>query len=89
MTRYREIADDLRRRMLQGEYRAGERLPGENLLAVDYGVSRGVIRNALAALKRRGLVDSHPGHGWQVRSEFQTQEFAELRSFAQWAVPAE
>ena len=85
MTRYRDIADDLRRRIVQGELRAGERMPGEQRLAADYGVSRGVIRNALAALQRRGLVASHPGAGWQVRSDFHTQQFTEMRSFAQWA----
>lgn len=85
MTRYREIADDLRRRILQGEIGADERMPGELPLAGEYGVSRGVIRNALAALRRRGLVASHPGSGWRVRSDVQTQEFAEMRSFAQWA----
>src|SRR5690606_10829483 len=41
--------------------------------------------NALAVLKRRGLVESQPGSGWRVRSDFQPQEFAEMRSFAQWA----
>lgn len=85
MTRYREIADDLRRRILQSEFRTGDRLPAEARLADEYDVSRGVVRNALAALQRRGLVASHPGWGWQVRPDFQTQEFAELRSFAQWA----
>lgn len=85
MTRYRDIADDLRRRIVQGEFGAGERMPGEQHLAGDYGVSRGVVRNALAALQRRGLVESHPGSGWRVRADFRTQEFAEMRSFAQWA----
>ena len=85
MTRYREVADDLRRRILQGEIGAGERMPGELSLAAQYGVSRGVVRNALAALQRRGLVSSHPGSGWRVRADFRTQEFTEMRSFAQWA----
>lgn len=85
MTRYRDVADDLRRSILQSEIGAGERMPGEQALATQYGVSRGVIRNALAALQRRGLVASHPGSGWRVRADFRTQEFAEMRSFAQWA----
>ncbi|MGO2050413.1 MAG: GntR family transcriptional regulator [Microbacterium sp.] len=86
MTRYRDVADDLRRRILQGEFGAGERMPGEQSLAGEYAVSRGVVRNALAALQRRGLVTSHPGSGWRVRADFRTQEFAEMRSFAQWAL---
>ncbi len=85
MTRYRDVADDLRRRILQGEFGGGERMPAEQRLAGEYDVSRGVVRNALAALQRRGLVTSHPGSGWRVRADFRTQEFAEMRSFAQWA----
>lgn len=85
MTRYRDIADDLRRRILQGEFVAGARLPGEERLAERYGVSRGVIRNALAALQRRGMLAPTPGSGWRVHSDLQTQQFVELRSFAQWA----
>lgn len=86
MTRYREIADDLRRRILQGEYVAGSRLPGEERLAQGYGVSRGVVRNALASLQRRGMVAPTPGSGWRVRSDLQTQQLVELRSFAHWAL---
>lgn len=85
MTRYRDIADDLRRRILQGEFVAGARLPGEERLAQQYGVSRGVIRNGLASLQRRGMLTPTPGSGWTVRSDLQTQQFVELRSFAQWA----
>lgn len=85
MTRYRDIADDLRRRILQGEFVAGARLPGEERLARGYNVSRGVIRNALAALQRRGMLASKPGSGWTVHSDLQTQQFVEFRSFAQWA----
>jgi len=85
VTRYRDVADDLRRRILQGEFGGGERMSAEQRLAGEYDVSRGVVRNALAALQRRGLVTSHPGSGWRVRADFRTQEFAEMRSFAQWA----
>lgn len=85
MTRYREIADDLRRRIMQGEFTPGTRLPGEERLASGYGVSRGSIRNALAALQRRGMLAPTPGSGWRVHSDLQTQQFVEFRSFAQWA----
>lgn len=85
MTRYRDIAADLRRRILHGEFVAGTRLPGEERLARGYGVSRGVIRNALAALQRRGMVVPTAGSGWTVHSDLQTQQFVEFRSFAQWA----
>lgn len=83
--RYPHIASDLRRRVLEGEFSPGSRLPSEQRLAGHYQVSRGVIRNALAALSRRGMIVSHPGAGWHVPAHLQTQEFTELRSFAQWA----
>jgi GntR family transcriptional regulator len=85
MTRYREIAADLRRRILQGEFPVGARMPSEQRLAAEYGVSRGVVRNALASLQRRGMVAAQAGSGWRAGGGAQLIDFTELRSFAQWA----
>jgi DNA-binding FadR family transcriptional regulator len=61
--RYEQIADllvaDLRRGVLQ----PGARLPGERQLAEHYGVGRASIREALAALVVRGLVQTRQGAG--------------------------
>ncbi|SEN26845.1 GntR family transcriptional regulator [Cryobacterium luteum] len=81
----RDIGDDLRRRILDGEFVTGARLPSEHALADEYKTSRATIRTALAAVARRGLIESHRNAGWFVSLVDQVQGFDRLRSFSQWA----
>ena len=52
---YQQVADDIEEAILDGSYPPGSKLPSEQELADDYGVSRNVIREALKRLKERGL----------------------------------
>ncbi len=60
-------ADDLRRRLAEqiatGALQPGQRLGAERDLAVEYGVSRSSLRQALAALESDGAVRRVPGRG--------------------------
>jgi GntR family transcriptional repressor for pyruvate dehydrogenase complex len=49
--------------ILQGVLRPGERLPAERELAEQLAVSRPTLREALAELEARGLVEARPGGG--------------------------
>lgn len=60
-----QAADLLRRQILRGDLRAGERLL-ETPLAERYGLSRGTIRAALRRLIEEGLVCHVPYTGYQV-----------------------
>jgi DNA-binding GntR family transcriptional regulator len=60
-----QAADLLRRQILRGELRAGERLL-ETPIAGRYGLSRGTIRAALRRLIEEGLVCHVPYTGYQV-----------------------
>jgi GntR family transcriptional regulator, transcriptional repressor for pyruvate dehydrogenase complex len=60
------VADEIQRRILQGELRPTERLPTEAELCDAFGVSRSVIRDAIQTLTARGLVDVRQGHGMLV-----------------------
>lgn len=82
---YREIAEDLSARILQGEFPIGSALPSENRLSATYGVARGTVRRALGLLRERGALTSRQGSSWIVEAVRQGQDFGELRSFAQWA----
>ncbi len=62
--RYRTIADDLRRRVAEGEFAAGRTLPSESELSGSYEASRVTIRKALELLRDEGLVDARQGFGW-------------------------
>ncbi|MFE7111123.1 GntR family transcriptional regulator [Streptomyces sp. NPDC057575] len=66
--KYRQIADALRAAIDAGEYRPGDRLPGENPLAAKYGVAAMTARQALNALKNEGLAESRKGAGFFIRS---------------------
>ena len=60
---YRQIADQLTMLITSGEFRKGERLPSERDLAVQLGVSRPSVREALIALEIQGLVEVRVGAG--------------------------
>jgi GntR family transcriptional regulator, vanillate catabolism transcriptional regulator len=60
-------ADELRRLVLSGELRAGDRFTQERV-AAQLGVSRTPLRMALEQLKHQGMLDSAPGGGYVVRS---------------------
>lgn len=51
-----------------GRYGVGDRLPPERDLATSAGVSRGSVREALAELARRGIIERRQGRGSTVIS---------------------
>jgi len=57
------VRDELRRQIQGGDYKAGDRLPSESRLTQDFGVSRTVIREAIAALRADGIVEPKQGAG--------------------------
>ncbi|WP_019358010.1 GntR family transcriptional regulator [Streptomyces sp. AA1529] len=64
--KYREIADDLRRRIKSGEFDATRKLSTERELSERYGASQMTVRQALAVLRDEGLVESRVGSGWRL-----------------------
>lgn len=58
-----EIAGVLEHEIASGHIARGERLPTENALAEQFGVSRNVLREAMARLKRDGLIETRQGLG--------------------------
>lgn len=64
---YRQIAEQLRGLIAQGEFAAGTRLPAERDLARQLGVSRPSVREALIALEVEGWVEVRTGSGIYVQ----------------------
>lgn len=58
-----QVAETLRRAILGGEYKPGDKLPSEARLTETHGVSRTVVREAIAALRSDGLVEPKRGAG--------------------------
>lgn len=64
---YRQIAEQLRQLMASGEFALGSRIPAERDLAVQLGVSRPSVREALIALEVEGMIEVRTGSGIYVR----------------------
>ncbi|MGA8350735.1 MAG: GntR family transcriptional regulator [Isosphaeraceae bacterium] len=60
---YRQIAEDLRRKIESGELAPGGQLPTENELMEQYSASRNTVRDAIKWLATRGSVETRPGQG--------------------------
>ena len=83
----REVADRLQAEILSGKIEPGSRLPTEAALMRAMGVSRTVIREAVAALRAEGLVATRQGVGAFVASDVRERPFRlhadELRSLGE------
>lgn len=58
---YATIADEIRARILSGEFQPGERIPQESELIEQYGSGRGTIREAIRLLESSDLVHTTRG----------------------------
>ena len=57
------IAQQIGRDIAEGRILPGEKLPTEHVLAKGFGVSRSVVREAIAQLRNEGLVETRQGVG--------------------------
>jgi DNA-binding GntR family transcriptional regulator len=85
-TRATAAADELRRRILEGEYPAGMQLR-QAVLAEELGISRIPFREALILLEAEGLVQME-AHKGAVVAGFSADEVAELFDFRALVEPA-
>ena len=76
--RYQLIADDLRRRIGEGDLDQVGVLPSEAELSAEYVASRVTVRRALETLRSEGLVESRQGFGWIVAGEPLRQDLSRL-----------
>ena len=65
-----KIHSELRKLILNGELKAGERLPSEPDLAHELGVSRNSLREAIGLLQREGLLLKKHGIGTFVTDRY-------------------
>ncbi len=76
-----QIFDILKREIASGSLRPGDRIPSENELAAQFGVSRMTARNALQRLNAIGLVESRVGEGSFVKKFCLSALFGGLTDF--------
>jgi GntR family transcriptional repressor for pyruvate dehydrogenase complex len=58
---YEQITEQLKRLILEGKLKPGDKLPSTKELSEQFGVGRSTTREALSALKAMGLIDIRQG----------------------------
>lgn len=80
---YYQLREALRERIQQGEFPPGTRLPSEEALCRDYGVSRITVIRALRDLTTEGLVERRQGRGTFVTAPVVEQDLLRLTDFVE------
>ncbi len=60
---YEQIVQQVEESIHKGALKPGNQLPPERELAHQFGVSRTAVREAVKALREKGLVEAYPGRG--------------------------
>ncbi len=60
---YEQIVQQVEDSIVKGVLKPGDQLPPERELAQQFGVSRTAVREAVKALREKGLVEAYPGRG--------------------------
>lgn len=77
--KYVRLARTLQRRIEDGTYAPGSRVPSENQLVQTFGMSRPTVVRALELLKRDGWLESRQGYGTIVRGRPEVVEQKDRR----------
>ena len=75
LNRTQELTQKLSAEIRSGRFEPGSRLPTEQELSLATGVSRTVVREAVAALRADGLLVTRQGLGAFVATDFQKRPF--------------
>ncbi|KGK91374.1 GntR family transcriptional regulator [Desulfosporosinus sp. HMP52] len=65
---YQEVLKQINNMIIDGKLRPGDRLMGEREMAVELGVSRTTLREALRTMEFLGWVEIKPGEGTFIRN---------------------
>ncbi len=79
---YSQLMRRIRADIAAGVYPPDTRIPTENALCAEYGVSRVTVRRALAELAREGLLEPHQGKGTYVTVPRVSRDLRSVNSFS-------
>lgn len=63
-----KVIDEIRNRIETGQWKLGEKLPNQNELSLELGVSRTSLREAMKILDLLGVIEQRPGYGTVIRN---------------------
>lgn len=76
---YLQIADQVRDRILQGEWPGGERIPSIRELAVDIGVNPNTVTKSYQTLVEQAVIENQRGLGYFVAADAKRKILADMR----------
>ena len=77
---YHQIADQIRDRILQGEWQAGERIPSIRELAIELGVNPNTVTKSYQALLDREIIENRRGRGYFVSADATVTVLDQMRA---------
>ncbi len=77
---YQQIADQIRDRILEGEWTNGARIPSIRELAVSVGVNPNTVTKTYQALTDRRIIENQRGIGYFVAADAKEKILEELRN---------
>ena len=76
---YQQIADQMRDRILAGEWQEGERIPSVRELAVGVGVNPNTVTKSYQALLDREIIENQRGLGYFVAADAKRRIAEEMK----------
>jgi DNA-binding transcriptional regulator YhcF (GntR family) len=76
---YQQIADQMRDRILEGEWHEGERIPSVRELAALIGVNPNTVTKSYQALLDREIIENQRGLGYFVAADAKQRIVAKMR----------
>ena len=76
---YQQIAEQVRSRIANGEWKSGERIPSVREMAVNLGVNPNTVTRSYQSLLDSGLIDNRRGIGYFVADTAQEKIVNDLR----------
>ncbi len=61
--KYDRLAEDIKTKIIRQEWKAGDKIPSENMLTEQYHISRQTVRKAIAQLAEEGYLYAEHGRG--------------------------
>ncbi|HET8695876.1 MAG TPA: GntR family transcriptional regulator [Gammaproteobacteria bacterium] len=77
---YQQIADQIRERILDGEWSSGERIPSIRDFAVSVGVNPNTVTKSYQALLDREIIENQRGLGYFVAADAKQKILEEIRT---------
>ncbi|UOE62300.1 GntR family transcriptional regulator [Priestia filamentosa] len=71
--KYQVIIDNIKSKILSGDYNVGEKIPTESSIQEKYKVSRHTVRKAISELSTEGFLRSEKGSGTYVSNQYQSK----------------